>query len=449
VAWSLLTEWDSSTVNDAGAFTTTGTGIGADGTGTLVMAGDTTVIDGFQENWAGWTRQLIDLYPDWSDATDRLDLYLEIAHMDIEADKYGFLCGVIDREYASRASANATAFNVYPNAITVYQISQSAGLNNGAAANTGSNTDRLYGVYASITWDAFGVGRISLRPNKHLGAAEATIVGTPQTAHATLAGRRIFVGHSHVAASAANRLLAFRLWHRRLRGAQTHSAPAGPKQTLPRVILVMGDSIANGVGQADPNAGAALPAGLTFIDGGSVVTTWPSNAGTGPDPGYLPYLVDPILDAGATSLTVIRRATNGRILADLEVVELPASTLDCAARGIDRSTVDLVVLSIGENDAQNTTESAAYTARIDQTLELIQLAYPNARIVLNDMVSEDLVGYGQFATIRSANAAAVALRATWDLLPPGGITLQDAVHYNVAGCEVAGAGQWTTYQAMP
>lgn len=206
--------------------------------------------------------------------------------------------------------------------------------------------------------------------------------------------------------------------------------------------MLLGHSIGAGVGATDTvYGGAAVPAGITFRDGGSTLTAWPSSGGAAPDPGVLPYLA-----ASMGSGTLIRRATPGQILGGIETTELPGSIADCTALGISRDAVGLVVLMIGENDAQNSTESGAYASRLPQTFALIEAAYPNARIVLQDMVSED-AAYSEFAAIRSANAAAVALRSTRALASRVGIGLHDAVHYSLAGYATAAAAQWAGWLA--
>lgn len=205
---------------------------------------------------------------------------------------------------------------------------------------------------------------------------------------------------------------------------------------------MLGHSIGNGVGATDTTyGGASVPAGITFRDSGTTRATWPNNSGTGPDPGVLPYLA-----ASMGSGTIIRRATNGQILGGVETTELPGAIADCTALGINRDSVQLVVLMIGENDAQDSTKSGAYASRIGQTCNLIEAAFPNARIVLQDMVSEG-ASYSEYAAIRTANATAVAARATRALASRAGIGLSDAVHYSLAGYATAAAAQWSAWQS--
>ena len=220
------------------------------------------------------------------------------------------------------------------------------------------------------------------------------------------------------------------------------SSAAG-KGSSPSVIVILGHSIANGVGATDTTyGGASVAAGVTFRDSGTTRATYPSSAGAGPDPGVVPYHAATLAALGGG--TIIRRSTNGQILGGVEATELPGSIADCTALGIDRSSVKLVILMIGENDAQDSTEAGAYAARIAQTCDLVERAYPNARVVIQDMATEN-GSYSQYATIRAANSAAAALRSTRAVASYAGIGFNDAVHYSLAGYTTAAAAQWTAY----
>lgn len=217
---------------------------------------------------------------------------------------------------------------------------------------------------------------------------------------------------------------------------------AGAKAASPGVIVLLGHSIAHGVGATDTTyGGASLPGGIAIRDAGVNLSAYPSSAGTGPDPGVLPYLA-----ASLGSGTIIRRAQNGQTLAGLETDQIAAAIGDCIALGIAQTDVQLVILMIGENDSNNASEASAYAARIAQTCDLVELAWPNARIVIQDQRSEDAV-YSEYATIRSANAAAAALRATRRVASYAGIGLHDAVHYSLAGYATAAAAQWAAWVA--
>jgi hypothetical protein len=204
--------------------------------------------------------------------------------------------------------------------------------------------------------------------------------------------------------------------------------------------VILGHSIANGVGADDTvYGGAAVPGGITLRNNGTTTATYPDNAGTGSDPGVVPYWA-----AHMVSGTIIRRATNGQILSGIEVTELPGAISDCIALGVSRDNVDAVILMIGENDSQDAIESAAYAARIAQTADMVERAFPNARVIIQNQASEN-VSYSEFAAIRTANAAAVALRSTRGLAAYADITFNDAVHYDLAGYATAAAAQIAAY----
>lgn len=222
------------------------------------------------------------------------------------------------------------------------------------------------------------------------------------------------------------------------------SAAAG-KAAVARTIFVLGHSIANGVGADDTvNGGASLPAGVSFRDGGTNRATWPDSNGTGPDPGILPRLAALAQAAGATTLQIVRRATNGQIVAGIQTTELVGAIQDQLALGCPDP--DLVVLMIGENDAQ-AGESAAYTTRILVVIDLILQRWPNTRIVLQDAVTSDLAGFPEVASIQAANVAATA-RAQTELSSRAGITTQDTVHYSLAGYTRAAENIWNAWLAV-
>lgn len=226
------------------------------------------------------------------------------------------------------------------------------------------------------------------------------------------------------------------------------AAPAA-RPAIPRRIVIMGHSIANGVGQADAvYGGVALPSGVQVRDSGTDLSAWPNNAGAGPDPGILPRLVQEIrAEAPDASLQIIRESTNGQIVSGVQATELVDAIREQLELGW--ADPDLVILMIGENDAQNSTESAAYATAIPRVLELIRIRWPDSRIIIQDMVSENSASYGEFAVIRAANAAAVAGSQVWAVAPYTGITLNDAVHYDSAGFATSAANIWATWKGLP
>lgn len=212
-AYQLITGWGS--IDDAGAFTTAGTGHNA-GTLTWQMAGDILQIDGIQENWAGWSLPLTTLYGDWSDTTDRLELILEVVSMPLTLAKYGLMAGVFDTTYAGRAAAIAQAIAVYPNATTVINAGQ-VGATATSAAAAGSNTNVVTQAWMSITWDSGGVGRIVSTLKRTSDQNTVTITGSPLGAMAAASSRRVFVGHQHESTTTGTPAMSAKLWHRRIR----------------------------------------------------------------------------------------------------------------------------------------------------------------------------------------------------------------------------------------
>lgn len=441
--YKLITTWGD--LRDAGSFVASASK--TDGTVTLAMAGDVTQVDGYQESYAGYDVLLTDLYPDWSDATDVLHLYCEIAAMPLTLAKYGLFCGVASGAYVDRASQSLVGAGVFPNTTAAVNVTQEGATANGTNTQNGTNTDVPIGMDLTIRWDAAGVPRLTYRVDKtESGLSTASITGTAVPAQATLAARRVVVGHKHVSTTSGTPVLSARVWYRRSRGAARASLPLPTRPAAPSVMCLFGHSIANGVGADDTvYGGAAVPATATILDAGVDLSTYPDNAGAGADPGVLPYWV-----AAYPNVTIIREASNGQILAGVETTQLPAALTRLAGLGLTPLDIDLVVLMIGENDAQNSTESAAYTSRIDQTCTLIERAFPYARILLQDMATQDAGSYGEFAAIRAANAAAVALApARRALVGYTGITFADAVHYSLAGYATAGALQIAAWSALP
>lgn len=436
------TQWGS--LNDAGAFVASSSK-DTDGTLTFVMAGDTTQYDGYQENFAGFDVLLTDLYADWNDDTDELQLYMEIASLQLTSAKYGLFVGVGDNTYANRASQVLAGAGVIPSTASVTQTAQMAATVP-VFSNNGTNLDTPVGMFVTIRWDDTGGSRLTFQIEKSVsGFVESSVVAAATAAMGAVANRRVVCGVVHVSTVTGAPTLSARVWHRRVQAGVKEAHPT--LQTKPASIsamVIVGHSIGNGVGADDTTyGGAAIPGTATIRDSGVTLTNYPDNAGAGPDPGVLPYWV-----ADQPLVKIIRQATNGAILANMETVELPEALADCVALSVARSTVDLVIFMIGENDAQNGTESTAYTTRILQTVLLYEQAFPNARIIIQDMASED-GAYSEFAAIRSANAACAALNPTRRKVAAyAGITLNDAVHYNLAGYATAAAAQIAAWDAF-
>lgn len=445
-AWTRITGWGA--YQDPSSLATGGYE-DADGTVVLPLSTSMGQIDGISEAWPGFGKRLTDVFPDWTDATDVLEMFLEIAAMPMPSTvhKAGLFAAVASSAPSGRATATAAGACVYPNALTAVNLGQmnTSTLNTGLSV--GSNTLMPTGMYQRVDFGSDG----SMRVVPYVHRSDGTLSSSPALIASAIAGptapgdRWLWIGGMRVSATATAAVVAGRLYVRRIRSARVRYLDAGAKRATPRNLVLFGHSIGYGVavGGDATYGGASVPAGITLIDGGSVITSYPNNAGSGPDPGVLPYWAN-FMGSGA----IIRRATSGAILAQIETQQLISAMSDLVTAGIAPSAVDAVVCMIGENDAQDTTESSAYAARISQVCQVIERAFPNARILWQDMRSED-ASYSQFAAIRAANAAAVSLGATRRLVPYSGIALSDAVHYayTASGYALAGELQVAAYQA--
>jgi lysophospholipase L1-like esterase len=407
------------------------------------MPGDATQVDGYQENWKGFHIPLLTVYPDWNDATDELELLLEIGSLPMTTAKYGIWFGLIDDTYANKATADGVGMTVFPNSTTVIQTSQTGATSNASATNNGTNLNVVSHVAQRIRWTAGGVVRTVASAKRFSDDDDVTIAGTASITMGAASNRRICAGFVHVSATTGTLVMSGRIYVRRSRTSGFyHTSVPNTKPALPTNMVLLGHSIANGVGANDGVYGGVAIAGtLTVYDAGVAIATWPDANGVGPDPGVMPWW-------GATigTGTIIRRAANGAILSQIETTFVHESLLDCADAGIHPNEVDLVVLMIGENDAQNGTESLAYSTRLPQTFQLVEAAYPNARVVIQNMVTED-GSYSEFASIRSTNVTTVALKAWRRLSAITDITLQDTVHYDLDGYEQAAINQLAAWTA--
>lgn len=445
--FALITQAQWSALRDAGSFTTTGTGVSSNGTVNLVMAGDSTQIDGAQENYAGFDVPLLTLVPDFDVDTDRIEVYVEIASMPLTNAKYGLFCGIANGAYANRASQLLIGGGIFPNSTTVTQATQEGATSNGTAANNGTNLDVPVGLYITLAFDKAGAPRMTMQVDRSVsGLVQANVTGTPIAAFGTDPTNWVLVlGHKHVSTVSGTPVLAARVWWRLIRADRTADATLQAKPAGISSMLIMGHSIANGVGADDTTyGGASIRAGITVRNNGSTITTYPDNNGSGSDPGVLPYWVNNV----AAGATVIRRSTNGQILGGIETTELPGAIADCVALGLARHDLDLVVLMIGENDSQ-AGEGAPFASRIDQTCQLIENAFPNARIIMQDLRTTDDTAYPERATVSAGLAAAAALKPTRrKVASASGIGLNDAVHYNLAGYATAYANQRAQWDAF-
>ena len=214
-AYQLITGWGS--LNDADAQADTGSGMSA-GTWTIVTkVAYTTQVDGFQESFSGYDIPLTTLYPDWSDATDRLDLCLELAAMPLTTAKWGFSAFVGDQAYASRASMIGKGVVIYPNSASITQTAEAGATAPAGAVNNGTNLNVVSQVYASLTWDSGRIPRVIGRTKRTTDEQELTLVASPGSAMGVVATRRIYLAALHVSAVGGTVTASARLYARRLR----------------------------------------------------------------------------------------------------------------------------------------------------------------------------------------------------------------------------------------
>lgn len=224
------------------------------------------------------------------------------------------------------------------------------------------------------------------------------------------------------------------------------SVPA-PKRAVPRVIAVVGHSIGQGVGDtASPWAGVGVQPGATVWAGGTPLATYQSNAGTGPEAGILPYIVGLVQAAGEPNPIVLRRSISSSLVASVQTTQIPNIQLDCIALGC--GDPDWVICLIGENDAQDGTESTAYTTRLPVVVDLMEHLWPNARITLHDPPTTDAAGYPEHPVIAAVNRAACERRGTRAIASDAGIDLQDTVHPSSTGYPVLAANLWAAYRGL-
>jgi len=215
-AFDLITGWGS--LNDPGARTTTGTAHDGSGGLTFVMAGDVVQYDGWQETAPDFDVLLTDLYPDWSDETDRFEWCMNIGAMPLSTAKYGLATWFRDANSAGRGTANGTGLLIYPNSTTVVNAAQ-AGPTGAAvtAAANGSNTNVPSQVYGSVTFDSAGVPRVTGRVQRTSDQGEIVLAGTAPAALGAAANRRFCCAVVHVSVTTGTPTLAASVYSRRVR----------------------------------------------------------------------------------------------------------------------------------------------------------------------------------------------------------------------------------------
>lgn len=220
--WHLLTSTDQGVSPfDPGGFTTTGTVFDpATGLFTWKMLGDTTVINGYRENQARWTRGITDLYPDFSPATDVIDLAMEpaIPLLPLGTERYGLAFGILDATTAGIAGANGRQFAIWPSSSTVHS-------QGGVQDITFSPTNPISGGGGTTAelciarFFAFGDNELNaawkIRNNTDVWVTGVAV--TPLPISATAANWRIHVGSVHNNNVTGAPTMTAKIYHRRTR----------------------------------------------------------------------------------------------------------------------------------------------------------------------------------------------------------------------------------------
>lgn len=197
-------------------------------------------------------------------------------------------------------------------------------------------------------------------------------------------------------------------------------------------MVVLGDSIAEGVGAISSGDGSdglayggAMPvSGVTVYDEQVLQATYPdSGAGTGPDPGYLPHIAASFLTAGFTSVTIYRRATSGIGLATMRGL-LHTEFAALHAAGVQPAAV---VLAIGTNDANNTSQSAAFDLLLPVVYREIEGIWTRARIIHVEPIAATSAK-AEADVVRASIATHVAARSTRSRIAGAGLPGADTVH---------------------
>jgi hypothetical protein len=217
-------------------------------------------------------------------------------------------------------------------------------------------------------------------------------------------------------------------------------------------IVVVGDSIADGIG-ADPTGdgsdllaygGSAVPAGGEVIDEGVAQANYQDNAGVGPEPGILPHLIRLGLADGFTTVRVFRCSVSGQATTTIRNGSLQAAIDDVGRAEIPSTDVHLVVLLAATNDSQ-AGESVAFAATAPKIRDDIRHAFPNARLVWVGPGAADGVGF------EDANEVRAIIAALDDVLyfDATAAALHDSSHPSLAGYRTIGEGVWALWGASP
>ena len=220
-------------------------------------------------------------------------------------------------------------------------------------------------------------------------------------------------------------------------------------------VLLIGDSIGDGVG-ADPTGtgvdelaygGATPPAGCTLHDTNDGTTwtlqaTYPDSAGAAPEnPGLVPHIHARALALGYTGCAVRRYAVSGATTPTVRGF-WEAAWPSLLSLGI---TPDVVVVVSGTNDANNSTQSAAFNVNCPLLAAEIEWLF-GARVVWVEMVAGTGIR-AEADVVRGSTRTHMALRTTRRAVNgAGGLGTTDSVHPDLTTYQIQGREVMSDYQ---
>lgn len=167
--------------------------------------------------------------------------------------------------------------------------------------------------------------------------------------------------------------------------------------------------------------GVAIPPGDTVYRNGVLTATWPARPGPGP------YLVEDIHAVRPGEVQTYLRAVSGTSIASLLGTHLPNLVGDYY-RFAPGASPEVVVIVQGEADATAEATANAYEANLDLAVRRIHGYWPDARIVVQELVTT-AAGYPYHETVRAAQNAVAARYDYVGLSESEGLpTVSDGVH---------------------
>ncbi len=217
----------------------------------------------------------------------------------------------------------------------------------------------------------------------------------------------------------------------------------GPKKTSGTLIIALiGDSIADGVG-ADPTGdgsdglafgGAAIPAGAAIYDDGVLLTHYPDSAGSGPDPGYLPHLVETALALGFSGVEIHRWSVPGNTTTNIRNNRFPELANELAAAGKEP---DLALVVGGTNDSQPG-EAAGFATVAPLLFDDLRRTWPNARRGWVEPTVVQQSGWDEVELVKGYIRALVAADPYAFAVDGDNIPASSTNHPNLAGYRTQG-----------